>query len=124
MLKIGHVWRTHPVGETEVVALRDVNLAQLEAARELMPELSYKRALHVVGENERVLAGVALLRGGDARGFGKLMAASHESSQMVRRDLEYVEGARDNTFDESRRLFRSRTGKDNERSPREQRGEE
>src|SRR5215213_6154017 len=26
MLKIGHVWRTHPVGETEVVALRDVNL--------------------------------------------------------------------------------------------------
>jgi galactokinase len=62
-------------------ALRDVTSAQLEAGKANLPELSYKRALHVVGENERVLQGIGLLKNGNVKGFGQLMFASHESSR-------------------------------------------
>ncbi len=63
-----------------VKALRDVSSAQLEAAKAELPDLSYRRAAHVVGENERVLKGIEFLRAGDVAGFGGLMFASHESS--------------------------------------------
>ncbi len=63
-------------------ALRDVTLSDLVAARSLLPSVTYKRALHVVGENERVLRGVTFLREGDIAGFGKLMFESHESSRF------------------------------------------
>lgn len=62
-------------------ALRDVTSAQLEAGKANLPELSYKRAAHVVGENERVLRGIEFLKSGDVKGFGELMFASHESSR-------------------------------------------
>jgi len=89
-------------------ALRDVTSAQLEAARENLPLLSYKRAAHVVGENERVLAGTEFLNCGDVASFGSLMFASHESSRVnfenstpeldllvdIARDLPGVLGAR------------------------------
>jgi galactokinase len=64
-----------------VPALRDTTMARLQAARAGMPELSFRRALHIVGENERVQQGVACLRSGDAESFGRLMFASHESSR-------------------------------------------
>jgi len=63
-------------------ALRDVTSAQLEAAKSTLPELSYKRAAHVVGENERVMQGIAFLKAGNVAGFGALMFASHESSRV------------------------------------------
>lgn len=63
-------------------ALRDVTSGQLEAAVTRLPELSYKRAAHVVGENERVMQGINFLRSGDVAGFGDLMFASHESSRV------------------------------------------
>lgn len=63
-------------------ALRDVTTAQLEAARGDLPGLVYKRAAHVVGENERVLEGAAFLAQGNVEGFGGLMFASHESSRV------------------------------------------
>ena len=62
-------------------ALRDVTSAQLEAGKAILPDLSYRRAAHVVGENERVLRGVEFLRNGDVASFGALMFASHESSR-------------------------------------------
>ncbi len=62
-------------------ALRDVAPAELEAARERLPELSYRRARHIVGENDRVHRGVAALRAGDAAALGALMWESHESSR-------------------------------------------
>jgi len=61
--------------------LRDVTSAQLEAGKAALPELSYRRAAHVVGENERVMAGIESLRNGDVKHFGALMFASHESSR-------------------------------------------
>lgn len=62
-------------------ALRDVTRRELEAHQHELPPLSFRRALHVVGENERVLAGVELLREGNAEAFGRLMFESHASSR-------------------------------------------
>jgi len=63
-------------------ALRDVTNAQLEAGKSSLAPLEYRRALHVVGENERVLSGIEFLRAGDAEGFGELMFTSHGSSRV------------------------------------------
>lgn len=62
-------------------ALRDVTLDELDAHRLDLPDELYHRARHVVCENARVMQGVAALEEGDVRGFGKLMLASHASSQ-------------------------------------------
>src|SRR5581483_6591599 len=64
------------------VALRDVTSKQLNAARETLPDLVYRRAMHVVGENERVQHGLEFLLRGDAKAFGDLMFESHESSRV------------------------------------------
>lgn len=63
-------------------ALRDVSSDQLEAAKSKLSDLEYRRAAHVVGENERVQRGIEFLRSGDAKSFGELMFASHESSRV------------------------------------------
>lgn len=63
-------------------ALRDVTSQKLASAKDSLPPLAFKRAAHVVGENERVLRGIDLLKNGDAAGFGKLMFDSHESSRV------------------------------------------
>ncbi len=65
-----------------VPALRDVSGAQLAAARARLDPLLYRRAAHIVGEDERVLAGLDFLRQGDGAAFGELMYASHESSRV------------------------------------------
>ncbi len=62
-------------------ALRDVTSDQLEKEREKLSNLEYRRAAHVVGENERVNQGIEFLRTSNAKGFGELMFASHESSR-------------------------------------------
>ena len=65
-----------------VRALRDVSITQLAAARSRLDPLVYRRAVHIVGEDERVFAGIECLRREDGRGFGELMFASHESSRV------------------------------------------
>ena len=65
-----------------VSALRDVTVSQLQHARSILDPLVYRRAAHVVGENERVFAGIDYLRHGDRAAFGRLMFASHESSRL------------------------------------------
>ncbi|HVW35273.1 MAG TPA: galactokinase [Acidimicrobiia bacterium] len=64
-----------------VPALRDVTLADLEAARAggRLDEVTFRRARHVVTENDRVLAVVAALRSGDLGPVGPAMAGSHRS---------------------------------------------
>ena len=62
-----------------IKALRDVSLGQLQLQSSKMPEVVYRRCLHVVQEDERVLASVRMLRGGDLAGVGTLMAESHAS---------------------------------------------
>jgi galactokinase len=60
-------------------ALRDVSLEQLERHRDVLTEVIYKRALHIVTENARVLDSAEALRSGDIARFGMRMAESHRS---------------------------------------------
>jgi galactokinase len=60
-------------------ALRDVSLEQLEQHRNILSEVIYKRALHIVTENARVLDSAEALRSGDIARFGMRMAESHRS---------------------------------------------
>jgi galactokinase len=62
-----------------VRALRDVTLAQLEAHRAVLPAVLFKRARHVITENERVLETVRVLGAGRIESVAPLMAASHAS---------------------------------------------
>ena len=66
-------------------ALRDVSPADLEAHRDALPALIYRRCRHIVTENARVLKAEAALNGGDASQCGRLMNASHVS---MRDDFE------------------------------------
>ena len=68
--------------ELGVATLRDMSMTELLAARPHLDPRAYRCALHIVGENERVLAGVEHLRRGNAAEFGQLMFASHESSRQ------------------------------------------
>jgi galactokinase len=63
----------------EIHSLRDVALEQLARHRGALSEMTYKRALHVVTENARVLDAAEALRTGDIERFGKRMAESHRS---------------------------------------------
>ena len=68
-----------------IKALRDLDLATLEArANELSPVV-LRRARHVVSENQRTLDAAVALAAGDLRRIGQLMAASHDS---MRDDFE------------------------------------
>jgi galactokinase len=62
-----------------VKSLRDVKSSDLAAVRGTMDNLLWRRAHHVVSENERTLEAVNVLQGGDLERFGELMNQSHES---------------------------------------------
>jgi len=64
-----------------VTHLRDVSSAEWILYRDGLDETQAKRAIHPIGEDERVLTGAALLAKGDVKGFGALMFDSHESSR-------------------------------------------
>jgi galactokinase len=68
-----------------VKTLRDVQPSDIEAARGTMDNLLWRRAHHVVSENERTLEAVTVLQNGDLERFGELMNQSHES---LREDYE------------------------------------
>jgi galactokinase len=63
----------------EIRELRDVSLAQLEANRDLLSEVEFRRCRHVISENERVQASAKALQGGETQRFGDLMFESHTS---------------------------------------------
>jgi galactokinase len=63
----------------EIHALRDVDLEALEANRELLDDTVYRRALHVVTENQRPGEMAEALRACDLDMAGRLMDESHFS---------------------------------------------
>ena len=67
--------------ENGIRMLRDVDRDMLEKYRGKMSRTDYRRALHVIGENERVMQGVEFLRKGNISAFGKLLFESHASSR-------------------------------------------
>lgn len=60
-------------------ALRDVEVTDLEAWKQVLPATIYRRCRHVVTENQRVLAAAKALQSGEADRFGHLMYQSHAS---------------------------------------------
>lgn len=66
----------------EVKALRDVSTKMLNASKDMLDHQDYLIALHVVGESERVHAGVSALEKADVETFGQLLYESHESSRI------------------------------------------
>jgi len=60
-------------------SLRDVTPDQLERHRGTLSVVLYKRALHVITENARVLGAAQALRARDLERFGMRMAESHAS---------------------------------------------
>lgn len=69
----------------QVRALRDVSPEVLKDAKKLVDFTDYKRASHIVSENELVLKGIEALKRGDIELFGSYLYTSHESS---RKDFE------------------------------------
>ena len=68
-----------------ITALRDVTPEELEANRNRLPDLIYRRCRHIVTENARVLEAERALIAGDFAAGGKAMNASHAS---MRDDFE------------------------------------
>lgn len=64
-----------------VTHLRDVTMAEWVLYRGGLSETTAKRAVHPIGEDERVIQGADLLAKGDLKAFGALMYDSHESSR-------------------------------------------
>jgi galactokinase len=60
-------------------ALRDVSVEQLEQHLAEIPATIFKRCLHVVSENQRVLESAKYMAQGDVARFGGLMQQSHRS---------------------------------------------
>ncbi len=63
----------------EARALRDFTSSDLEENQGLLNEILYKRASHVISENERVLQGIEQLKKGNIAAFGELLYESHAS---------------------------------------------
>lgn len=68
-----------------VAALRDVAYDTLTAAESALTPLQYRRARHVITENERTQQAAAAMQQGDAHRLGQLMNESHAS---LRDDFE------------------------------------
>lgn len=94
--KVSHAHSTGGYGERRVscekgaaimgvAALRDLSVADLPRAAELMDEVTFRRVRHVVTEDQRVLDAVATLRSAGPRAIGTLLDASHAS---MRDDFE------------------------------------
>jgi galactokinase len=62
--------------------LRDFSQDDVETHRAALPEVVYRRARHIVTENERTRAACTALRAGDAPGLGELMNASDQSLRL------------------------------------------
>ncbi len=66
-------------------ALRDISLTQLQNSKHKLPEVVYRRAHHVVSDNERTILAAQALRKNNVAQLSQLMAQSHIS---MRDDFE------------------------------------
>ena len=77
-----------------VSLLADVTSTGLEAGQAKLPPVVFRRAKHIVEEIARVEATVSALRTGDLAAVGRLLTASHRSSQFLfensTRELDFL----------------------------------
>lgn len=69
----------------EVPSLRDVVAGDLDRARDVLDDVTFRRMRHIVTENQRVLDTVGVLSASGPRAIGDLLVASHAS---MRDDFE------------------------------------
>lgn len=60
--------------------LRDIDMKTLERDSSKLNDLEFRRAKHIVGENQRVRSAIEALRANDIARVGQLMLESHSSS--------------------------------------------
>ncbi|XP_068932490.1 galactokinase isoform X2 [Petaurus breviceps papuanus] len=60
-------------------SLREVDMKDLEAGKELLTKEEFRRARHIVGEIQRTSEAAAALSASDYKTFGRLMVESHNS---------------------------------------------
>ena len=75
-----------------VETLRQATMAGLQAVKATLSENEYKRAHHVISENDRVIAATTALQNNDMDALRTLMAASHQS---LKHDFEVTVTATD-----------------------------
>lgn len=75
-----------------VKTLRQATMQKLQAVKEQLSDNEYKRAHHVISENDRVIAATDALQNNDMQMLRKLMAASHKS---LKNDFEVTVPATD-----------------------------
>ncbi len=68
-----------------VSLLRDATMEMLEKFKDKMDDVTYRRARHVITEDQRVLDASKAFESGDLKTLAKLMYASHVS---MRDDFE------------------------------------
>jgi galactokinase len=78
---VEHFRRRRGTADSRKLSLRQVSLEELETEWDRLDPVGRRRARHVLTENERVRKGIDALRRGDVEEFGRLMSASHRSSQ-------------------------------------------
>ena len=78
--------------DPDVRALRDVTPELLEAGRDRLDDVAYRRARHVVTEDARVMTVIDALAAGDIETVGRALAESHRS---LREDFEVSSPALD-----------------------------
>jgi galactokinase len=83
-----------------VPALRDAGPADLARVSDQLPPVIFRRARHVISENERTLAAAEAMRAGYAVELGRLMNASHDS---LRDDYEVTSDTLNAMVDSARR---------------------
>ena len=74
-----HRWAITKLLVGDIKMLRDVTPAHVEAAKDDMSEVSYKRAIHVTTENKRTTDAKNALDSSDWEQMGRLMNESHDS---------------------------------------------
>ena len=67
--------------DKNITHLRDISMEMLEENKDKLSEMQYKRAKHVISENDRGLASIEALGKGDFKAFGELMNESHNSAR-------------------------------------------
>jgi len=70
---------TSTLKEPKISHLRDIDISTLEMFRNSLDPVSYRRAKHVIEEDQRTLSAVNALKENDFETVGKLMTKSHES---------------------------------------------
>lgn len=68
-----------------VESLRELTVSDLDAAKQKMDDVTFRRSRHVITENQRVLEAVNALRAGEMDQLGQLLLQSHAS---MRDDFE------------------------------------